>query len=139
MATNKEAVADHATADGDDLSRRERQVMDALHRLSVGSARDVLEALEDPPSYSAVRTFLRLLEEKGHVTHVEEAGRYLYRPKASRPVARKRALDRVVDTFFGGSIGDAVASLVETGRGKLSREELTRLEALIRDAKKEGK
>src|SRR5262249_33519860 len=103
------------------LSRRERQVMDALFRLGAGTARDVLASIDDPPSYSAVRTFLRLLEEKGHVTHVEEGGRYVYRPVASRTKARKQALARVVETFFDGSIGDAIAALVDTGRGKLSR------------------
>jgi len=121
------------------LSRRERQVMDALYRLGVGSVRDVIAAMDEAPSYSAVRTFLRLLEEKGHVTHVEEEGRYLYRPVASRSKASKKALTRVVDTFFGGSIGDAIAALVDTGKGKLSAEELRRLEGLIDDAKKEGR
>jgi predicted transcriptional regulator len=121
------------------LSRREREVMDALYRLSAGSARDVLAAMDDPPSYSAVRTFLRLLEDKGHVSHVEENGRYMYRPTASRAKASKRALSRVVETFFAGSVSDAIAALVDTGRGKLSKEELRRLEALIEDAKKEGR
>src|SRR5689334_8779854 len=102
------------------LSRRERQVMDALYRLGAGSVRDVLAAMEDPPSYSAVRTFLRLLEEKGHLTHVDEGGRYVYRPVASRSKASKHALSRVVETFFGGSVGDAIAALVDSGRGKLS-------------------
>jgi BlaI family transcriptional regulator, penicillinase repressor len=123
----------------DTLSRRERQVMDALYRLGAGSVRDVLAAMEEPPSYSAVRTFLRLLEEKGHVSHVEEDGRYVYRPIASRSKASKRALSRVVETFFGGSFGDAIAALVDTGRGKLSKEELRRLENLIDTAKKEGR
>lgn len=123
----------------DELSRRERQVMDALYRLGGGTARDVLGAMEDPPSYSAVRTFLRLLEEKGHVTHVEEAGRYVYRPTASRAKASKRALGRVVETFFAGSVGDAIAALVDSSRGKLSRDEIRRLEALVESAKKEGR
>lgn len=121
------------------LSRRERQVMDALYRLGSASVRDVLAAMDDPPSYSAVRTFLRLLEEKGHVSHVDEEGRYVYRPIASRSKASKRALSRVVDTFFGGSIGDAIAALVDTGKGKLSKDELRRLEGLIDTAKKEGR
>jgi BlaI family transcriptional regulator, penicillinase repressor len=128
-----------ARMDEPTLSRRERQVMDALFRLGSGSARDVLDAIDDPPSYSAVRTFLRLLEEKGHVTHVEENGRYVYRPKASRSTASKRALGRVVETFFGGSVGDTIAALVDTGRGKLSGAELDRLEALIDRARKEGR
>jgi BlaI family transcriptional regulator, penicillinase repressor len=121
------------------LSRRERQVMDALYRLGAGSVRDVIAVMEDPPSYSAVRTFLRLLEEKGHVTHVDEAGRYVYRPVASRSKASKRALSRVVETFFGGSIGDTIAALVDSGRGKLSKDELRRLEDMIDAAKKEGR
>ena len=121
------------------LSRRERQVMDALYRLGSASVRDVLAAMDDPPSYSAVRTFLRLLEEKGHVSHVDEEGRYVYRPIASRSKASKRALSRVVDTFFGGSIGDAIAALVDTGKGKLSKDDLRRLEDLIDTAKKEGR
>lgn len=121
------------------LSRRERQVMDALYRLGAGTAREVQGAMDDPPSYSAVRTFLRLLEEKGQVTHVETAGRYVYKPTTSRTTARKRALSRVVDTFFGGSVSDAISALVDTSRGKLSKEEIARLETMIENAKKGGR
>jgi predicted transcriptional regulator len=121
------------------LTRREREIMDILHRRGRATAHEVLADLAEPPSYSAVRTHLRLLEERGHVKHVEEDQRYVYRPVATRSDARKSALAHVVRTFFGGSVEDAVATLVESSRTKLSREELDRIAEVVDRAKKEGR
>ncbi len=119
------------------LTRREREIMDILHRRGKATAHEVLEDLADPPSYSAVRTFLRLLEERGHVKHTVDGQRYIYAPTATRAEARKNALSHVVKTFFGDSVEGAVAALVD--RSKLSREELDRLSDIIERAKKEGR
>jgi predicted transcriptional regulator len=121
------------------LTRREREIMDILHRLHRATAHEVQENLADPPSYSAVRTHLRLLEERGHVKHVEEGQRYVYSPAAAPSEARRSALSQLVRTFFGGSVEQAVTALVDTSRGKLSREELDRIAQVIERAKKEGR
>jgi predicted transcriptional regulator len=121
------------------LTRREREIMDILYRRGRATAHEVLEDLADPPSYSAVRALLRLLEERGHVKHVEDGPRYVYSPAVSRGDARKSALAHVVKTFFAGSVEQAVATLVESSRSKLSHEELDRLSDLIDRAKKEGR
>jgi predicted transcriptional regulator len=121
------------------LTRREREIMDILHRRGRATAHEVLEDLADPPSYSAVRALLRLLEERGHVKHSEEEQRYVYRPVVAAGEARKSALAHVVRTFFSGSVEQAVVALVESSRSKLSREELERLAEVIDRAKKEGR
>jgi predicted transcriptional regulator len=120
------------------LTRREREIMDVLYRLGRATAHDVLDGLAEPPSYSAVRTHLRLLEERGHVRHAQEGARYVYMPAVGRSDARKSALSHVVRTFFGGSVEKAMATLVDSSRAKLSREELDRIGQLIERAKKEG-
>jgi BlaI family transcriptional regulator, penicillinase repressor len=121
------------------LTRRERQIMDIIYRLGRATAHDVLEHLPDPPSYSSVRALLRLLEERGHVRHVQEGTKYVYLPAVARHSARKSALAHVVRTFFDGSVEQAVAALVDSSRSKLSRVELDRLADLIDKAKKEGR
>src|SRR5271170_8405250 len=121
------------------LTRRERQIMDIIHRRGRATAHDVLEDLADPPSYSAVRALLRLLEERGHVKHAEDGQRYVYAPAVARGDARKSALAHVVKTFFAGSVEQAVAILVESSRSKLSRDELDRLAEIIDRARKEGR
>jgi predicted transcriptional regulator len=121
------------------LTRREREIMDILHRHGRATAYEVLEELPDPPSYSAVRALLRLLEERGHVRHTQEGQRYVYRPAVTRGDARRSALAHLVKTFFAGSVEETVAALVESPRTKLSREELDRLAAIIDRAKKEGR
>src|SRR5688572_1296816 len=97
---------------GSQLSRRERQIMDVLYRNGQATAAEVLEALPDPPGNSAVRTLLRILEEKGHLTHTQEGVRYVYRPTQPRQSAARSALAQVVHTFFGGSVENAVASML---------------------------
>jgi predicted transcriptional regulator len=121
------------------LTRREREIMDILYRRGRASAQEVLADLSDPPSYSAVRALLRLLEEREHVKHTEDGQRYIYAPVAARSDARRSALSHVVKTFFAGSVEQAVAALVESPRSKLSREELDRLSDLIDRAKQEGR
>src|ERR1700677_3828313 len=121
------------------LTRRERQIMDIIHRRGRATAHDVLEDLADPPSYSAVRALLRLLEERGHVKHTEDGQRYLYAPAVARGDARRSALAHVVKPFFAGSVEQAGAALVESPRSKLSRDELDRLSDLIDRAKQEGR
>lgn len=121
------------------LTRREREIMDILYRLERATAQEVLAEMADAPSYSAVRTFLRLLEERGHVKHVQEGARYVYAPIVARKEARQRAIQHVVRTFFDGSAMDAVATLVQTSRSKLSKGELDQLADLIEQAKKEGR
>jgi predicted transcriptional regulator len=121
------------------LTRREREIMDILHRKGRATAHDVLDEMSDPPSYSAVRALLRLLEDRGHVKHVEEDQRYVYRPTVGRSDARKSALAHMVETFFSGSVEHAIAALVDSSKTKLSREELDRLAGIIARAKKEGR
>jgi predicted transcriptional regulator len=127
------------TSKPDPLTRREREIMDVLHRRGRATAQEVLDDLAEPPSYSAVRTFLRLLEERGHVRHVQEGPRYVYTPTVERRDAQRSALAHLVETFFDGSVENAVASLVESSKPKLSREELDRIAALLAKAKKEGR
>jgi len=121
------------------LTRREREIMDILYRLGRASAQEVLKGMAEPPSYSAVRALLRLLEERGHVKHVEDGTRYVYLPAVTRSEARRKALSHVVATFFGGSVEQAMLTLMESSRGKLSASELARLTELVERAKMEGK
>ena len=121
------------------LTRREREIMDVLHRLGRATAHEVQEELPDPPSYSAVRALLRLLEERGHIKHVQDGQRYVYAPTAAPKSARKSALAHLVETFFGGSVEQAIVALVDGSRSRLSRQELDRLSDLIEKAKKEGR
>ena len=125
--------------DAPSLTRREREIMDILHRRGRATAHDVLADLAEPPSYSAVRALLRLLEERGHARHVQEGQAYVYLPATSRGEARKSALAHVVRTFFAGSVEETVAALVESSRSKLSQDELDRLADVIDRAKKEGR
>ncbi|MEO7717508.1 MAG: BlaI/MecI/CopY family transcriptional regulator [Capsulimonas sp.] len=117
------------------LSRRERQIMDIVYERGEASAADVVEALPDAPSYSAVRALLRILEEKGHVSHVEQGKKYLFRPTQPRQAAATSALRQIVRTFFGGSAARAVTTLISDDECSLSDEDLDRLTKLIEDAK----
>jgi predicted transcriptional regulator len=123
----------------DPLSRRERQIMDVLFRLQKATASEVLAELADPPSYSAVRAHLRVLEEKGHVRHEQDGTRYVYAPTLSKAKARRSALKSVVSTFFDGSPEAAMAALLDVSRADLTRDELDRMAALIEQARKEGR
>jgi predicted transcriptional regulator len=121
------------------LSRRERQIMDVIYRRGSATAADVHENLPDAPSYSAVRALLRILEDKGHLTHSQDGPRYLYAPVVPRDAARQSALRNIVRTFFDGSATEAVAALLDMSNGKLSSGELDDLAGLISRAKREGR
>ena len=121
------------------LSRRERQIMDVLHARGEAGASEVLEALPDPPGYSAVRALLRILEDKGHITHRDDGGRYIYRPQVSHKAASRSALKRVVATFFEGSVAQAMAALLETADTEIPEPEVRRLRQIIDKARKEGR
>jgi BlaI family transcriptional regulator, penicillinase repressor len=121
------------------LSRRERQIMDILYRSGKASASDVLNAMPDPPSYSAVRAMLRVLEEKGHVKHQEEGLKYVYAPVVARDKAKRSAVKHVMETFFNGSAEQIVAALLDVSSTRLTRGELDRMAEMIEKAKKEGK
>jgi BlaI family transcriptional regulator, penicillinase repressor len=121
------------------LSRRERQIMDVVYRLGQATAAEVLENMPEPPGYSAVRTMLRLLEEKGYLKHDQDGPRYVYLPTLSRDKARQSALKQVVQTFFDNSTEQTVAALLDMSKSKLSPEELERLSQLIEKARKEGR
>jgi BlaI family penicillinase repressor len=120
------------------LSRRERQIMDILYRRGRASAAEVMADLPGDPSYSTVRTQLRVLEEKGHVTHEEDGVRFVYGPAVPRRAARKSALRHLVDTFFDGSAEQVVAAVLGGETARLSEEELNRIAELVAKAKKEG-
>ena len=118
------------------LSRRERQIMDVLYRLNEASAKDVQDNIEDAPSYSSVRTLLGKLVEKGHIDHRESGLKYVYFPLVKRHVASRSALSNVVKTFFEDSPFLAVNSLLDQSTNSLSAEELSRLEQLIKAKRK---
>ncbi|MDQ6831639.1 MAG: BlaI/MecI/CopY family transcriptional regulator [Gemmatimonadota bacterium] len=123
----------------DVLSRRERQIMDIVYRLGRATAADVLDNLGDPPSYSAVRALLRVLEDKGHLRHEIEGPRYVYLAMVPLDAARESALTAMVRTFFDGSASQAVAALLGQSASTLSDEELERLAQLVEKAKTEGR
>ena len=121
------------------LSRRERQIMEVLYRFGQATVGTVMSNLPDPPSYSAVRALLRILEEKGHIRHVQDGPRYMFLPTVPREKARQSAMQQLVRTFFGGSTEQAVAALLDASASKLSDNELERLSRLIDQARKEGR
>jgi BlaI family transcriptional regulator, penicillinase repressor len=117
------------------LSRRERQIMDALYQAGRATAAEIRAAMPDPPSYSAVRTMLRILEEKGHVRHNLEGPRFVYIPTIARDKAKRSALKHVVNTFFDGSASQVMAALFELSPRDLNDEDLARLRRLIDTAR----
>src|SRR5438874_8994187 len=118
------------------LARRERQIMDILYRRGRATAGDVMAELSGDPNYSTVRTQLRVLEEKGHVRHEEEALRYVYIPAVPRRAARKSALRHLVDTFFDGSVEQVVGALLGGEGARLSGDDLDRIAELVEKARK---
>ena len=119
------------------LSRRERQIIDILYARGRASSAEVQAALPDPPSYSATRALLRILEEKGHVRHEADGPRYVFAPSVPRDRARRSALKHLLETFFDNSATDAVAALLDSK--KLRPEELDRMEQMIEQVRKERK
>jgi len=120
------------------LSARERQIMDIVWRHGKATVALVLDELPDPPSYSAVRAMLRILEEKGHLQHREDGRRYVYLPRAPRRNAERSALRRVLATFFDDSPSAAVAALLDMEADRLSADELDELEDLVQRARARG-
>jgi len=121
------------------MSRRERQVLDTIYGLGTASAAEVMEAMTDPPSYSAVRTHLRILTDKGLVRFTKDGARYVYEPVVEKEKAARATLGQVVTTFFQGSVADAVVTLVSENEAGLTEEELGRLAELIDKARRREK
>lgn len=121
-----------------ELSRRERQIMDIVYRRGEATAAEILADIADPPSYSAIRALLRVLETKGHLDHREDGPRYVFRPTRPRDEVSDSALKRVVRTFFGGSVEATVAALLDLDAGTLTQEELDRLAARVAEARQKG-
>jgi predicted transcriptional regulator len=122
-----------------DLSRRERQIMDAVYRLGRAAVGDVLAEIPDPPSYSSVRAMMGKLEEKGHLTHEQDGARYVYAATQPRGEARESAMRRLMRTFFDGSPSKAVAAVLDVSDGELSPQELDDLAELIENARTRGR
>jgi BlaI family transcriptional regulator, penicillinase repressor len=122
-----------------DLSRRERQIMDVVYRRGQASVAEVLAELPDPPSYSAVRALMGVLESKGHLRHQQQGTAYIYMPTVPAESARKSAVRHLLQTFFGGSTERAMAALLDASQSKLSAGDLDRLSQLIEAAKKAGR
>ena len=122
-----------------DLSRRERQIMDAVYELGRATAAEIRERMPAPPSYSAVRAMLRILEDKGHLAHEQDGPRYVYMPTVPRSEARDSALRRVVRTFFEGSAENALSALLDLGVDELDEDALRRLAGRIEQAREDGR
>jgi BlaI family penicillinase repressor len=132
-------VVTMAKKDDTQLSRRERQIMEIVYRKGNATAAEILAELPAAPGYSAVRALLRVLEQKGHLRHRADGQRYLYAPTVPRDRARRGALQRLVVTFFAGSVSDTVAALLDLDSAALDDEELQRLSALVAEAQQKGK
>ena len=130
-------TSDAAKSKGGGFSRRERQIMDALYALERATAAQIHEAMAEPPSYTAVRTLLTILEKKGHVSHESDGVRYVYSPIAAREDAGSSALDTLKKTFFDDSAERLVAALIKQER--IAPDELDRLAELIDKARREGR
>ena len=125
--------------DSSDLSRRERQIMDAVFALGEATVNQVVETIPSPPTPMAVRRMMHILEEKGHLRHESEGTRYVYLPTLSVAKASRSALRGLVDTFFGGSPEQAMAALIDVSRDELSADDLERLATIIEAARREGR
>jgi predicted transcriptional regulator len=125
--------------DSAQLTRRERQMMDALYARGEATVNQVVEALPDPPTPMAVRRMLHILEEKGHLRRREQGREVVYAPKESRSRAGRTAFEKVLETFFGGSLEEALSSHLLSRKDGVTEEERDRLVALIEQAKKEGR
>lgn len=122
-----------------DLGRRERQIMAFIYRRNQATAVEVLEGIDNPPSYSGVRAMLRILEEKGHLRHHREGARYVYTPTLSPEEAGRSAMNYLVQMFFSGSAGQAAATLLDLKGTDLSQADLDHLANLIAQARREGR
>ena len=123
----------------DALGARERQIMDAIYKLGEASVAEALAELPNPPSYSAVRTMIRVLEAKGLLQHRCVGNKYVYRARRSRETAARSAIAHLMQTFFGGSAAGAVAAILDASASHLTDDDLERIEGLIDRARREGK
>jgi BlaI family transcriptional regulator, penicillinase repressor len=121
------------------LSRREREIMDIAYELKEVTAQQVLERLPEPPSYSAVRALLRVLERKSHLVHRQDGPRYIYTPRLPKDKARRNALSHLVRTFFDGSTESVMATLLDISESNLSEDDYRRLTELVEKAQTEGR
>ena len=121
------------------LSRREREIMDIVYGMESAAAGEVRERMSNPPSYSAVRATLRILEQKGLLQHQHDGRRYVYRPTVHRNKARRNAIDHLLNTFFEGSAAGAVLTLLERPGAEIATDDLDRMAALIERARREGR
>src|SRR5687767_11929806 len=121
------------------LTKRERQIMDALYRLGRATAAEIMEAVPGAPTYSTIRTQLRVLEAKGHVRHEEQGLRYVYMPTVPRSAARKSALKHLVETFFDGSSAKAVAALLGGEASRIADDDLERIAEILKNARGEAR
>ncbi|MGB8952820.1 MAG: BlaI/MecI/CopY family transcriptional regulator [Candidatus Aminicenantales bacterium] len=121
------------------LSRRERQIMDIIYEMKEATSLQILERLPSPPSYSAVRALLRILENKGHLAHRQDGPRYIYTPLLTKEKARRNALKHLLKTFFDNSIENVVAAILDISEDNLSESDYRRLMELIQKARKEGR
>src|SRR5436189_4125964 len=127
----------HKHTDSTELGRRERQIMDVVHRHGRVTAAEIRDELPDPPSYSAVRGMLRLLEDKGFIRHEWDGPRYVYLPTADPEHVRRSAVQHLLETFFSNSIESAVAAMLGANERPPTDDELKRLRKLIDDARRE--
>jgi len=121
------------------LSRRERQIMDIIYELDEATVSQVLERIANPPSYSSIRALLRVLEEKGHLTHKKQGPRYIYAPTLSRDKARQNALKHLMKTFFDNSTEEVMAALLDISEDNLSEQDYKRITQLIKKVRQEGR
>jgi predicted transcriptional regulator len=125
--------------ESNDLSRRERQIMETLYRLGKASAIEIRDAMPTPPTYTAVRTHLAILQDKGLIRYDRLGAKHIYEPVVPREEMAKNVISNVIDNFFGGSVERVVATLIEPGSGTLSEDQLDRLSKLIEKAKEQGR
>jgi predicted transcriptional regulator len=137
MLRRKAKAAAKGSPSGDGFSRREREIMDALYRLGRASAAQILGQIANPPTYTAIRTHLTILEKKGHVRHESDGTRYIYEPAVAREQMGRRATQTLLETFYGNSVERVVAALLDAE--DVSAEELERLAKLIEKAREEGR
>lgn len=121
------------------LSRRERQIMEVVYALGEASVNQVWGEIPEPPSRTAVRTMVRILEEKGHLKHRKEGREFIYRPTRPRDTVGRSAFSRVLDTFYNGSLVDALAARLCDGNERLDDAELEQLGQLIQEARRQGR
>ena len=122
---------------GTNLSARERQIMDIIYQVGQATVSEVCRQMYEPPGYSSVRTFMNILEDKGHLTHKQDGVRYVYRPTRPRRAAGRSALRHMLETFYGGSVENVVAALLDVTGSKLTKQDFDRLAKMIEEAKRQ--